>query len=554
MSLPSEKTDTATTDEAGSYSVESMNHLGLVAAMVDELGLVECIDQMMPQDFNQRTVSIGLAVKAMILMGLGYVQRTLYLTPQFFRGKALDRLLGPGILAEHLNDDILGRALDAIYTYGPTEWFGLIAAQAVKRLGLSTPIGHLDSTSLHTDGAYADSEADDDEPVIRVTHGYSRDHRPDLKQIVTQFICENQAGIPVFMKSLSGNSNDQTDFRATIKTHIEGLKEGVGLKYLVADSALYTAETLQQLGGFGWISRVPETLTLAREMTLAVASDLACNPEPLSYRAVCVTHAGIRQRWLIVHTHAARQRAKKTLRKQHLTLSEAESKAFKHLQGKTFACEADATAALQAFCQTLKLTEVHEPQIIASPRRKRGRPGKNQTPATYDYLIQGTLSCPIERYQHKLLRKSCFIVATNELDQAALPDERLLECYKKDQQKVERGFRFLKDPVFLSSTLFLKTPRRIMALMAIMTLCLLVYAAVQWRVRQALQQSQQTYPDQKGKPNPRPTARWVFQSFIDISVLHVSSLKTFVLGLTPAQKALLTLLGDRYVALYANSG
>ena len=74
-----------------------MNHLGLVAAMVDELGLVECIDPMMPQDFNQRTVSIGLAVKAMILMGLGYVQRTLYLTPQFFRGKALDRLPGPGI-------------------------------------------------------------------------------------------------------------------------------------------------------------------------------------------------------------------------------------------------------------------------------------------------------------------------------------------------------------------------------------------------------------------------------------------------------------------------
>jgi transposase len=96
--------------------------------------------------------------------------------------------------------------------------------------------GHLDSTSLHTDGAYAGSDADDDEPVIRVTHGYSRDHRPDLKQIVTRFICENQAGIPVFMKSLSGNSNDQTDFRVTVKTHIEGLKEGNGLKRPSASS------------------------------------------------------------------------------------------------------------------------------------------------------------------------------------------------------------------------------------------------------------------------------------------------------------------------------
>ena len=70
---------------------------------------------------------------------------------------------------------------------------------------------------------------------------------------------------------------------------------------------------------------------------------------------------------------------------------------------------------------------------------------------------------------------------------------------------------------------------------------------------EALQHSQQTCPDQKGKPNPRPTARRVFQSFIDISVLHVSSLKSFVVGLTTAPKALLTLLGDRYVT-FANSG
>ena len=81
MSQPSKKTDTATTDEAGSYSVESMNHLALVAAMVDELvGLVECIDPMMPQALNQRTVSIGLAVNPKILMYLNNVKRTLYLT------------------------------------------------------------------------------------------------------------------------------------------------------------------------------------------------------------------------------------------------------------------------------------------------------------------------------------------------------------------------------------------------------------------------------------------------------------------------------------------
>jgi len=70
--------------------------------MVDELGLVEKIDAMIPQDLGQRHVSVGMAVKAMILIGLGFVQRALYLTPDFFRGKPVERLLGPGITAEML--------------------------------------------------------------------------------------------------------------------------------------------------------------------------------------------------------------------------------------------------------------------------------------------------------------------------------------------------------------------------------------------------------------------------------------------------------------------
>jgi transposase len=78
---------------------------------------------------------------------------------------------------------------------------------------------------------------------------------------------------------------------------------------------------------------------------------------------------------------------------------------------------------------------------------------------------------------------------------------------------IERGFRFLKDPLFMASTLYLKSPKRIMALMMVMTLCLLVYAALEYRIRQALQQHDQTFPNQKGQPTRTPTARWVFQFF-----------------------------------------
>nr|MDU9044255.1 IS1634 family transposase [Candidatus Electrothrix aestuarii] len=130
------------------------------------------------------------------------------------------------------------------------------------------PFRPLDSTSFHTDGSYQDNGSEEEDGVVRITKGYSRDHRPDLNQIVLQLICERQAGIPLLMKPLSGNSSDKTDFRKTIQAHIDQLKNDFILKYLVADSALYTAETLRELSRILWISRVPETLALSGKLSM----------------------------------------------------------------------------------------------------------------------------------------------------------------------------------------------------------------------------------------------------------------------------------------------
>jgi transposase len=85
----------------------------------------------------------------------------------------------------------------------------------------------------------------------------------------------------------------------------------------------------------------------------------------------------------------------------------------------------------------------------------------------------------------------------------------LLEAYQ-GQQHVERGFRFLKSPEFLAASLYLKKPERIMALLMVMTVCLLVYAALEHRIRRALHEQGATCPNQKGKRIQTPTARWVF--------------------------------------------
>jgi transposase len=202
------------------YSSKQLDHLGLVAGMCDELGIAELIDKLIPQDTEKRKVSVGQAVKAMILNGLGFANRALYLTELFFRDKPVDRLIGEGIEAEHLNDDTLGRTLDVLYTAGVNKVYSPIALSVVKQLELQCRFGHMDSTSFHVDGNYNSDEAPEN-GVIHITKGYSRDHRPDLNQLTLQLLAEGQAGIPLLMQTLNGNNSDKESFRETCTEPVE---------------------------------------------------------------------------------------------------------------------------------------------------------------------------------------------------------------------------------------------------------------------------------------------------------------------------------------------
>jgi transposase len=93
-----------------------------------------------------------------------------------------------------------------------------------------------------------------------------------------------------------------------------------------------------------------------------------------------------------------------------------------------------------------------------------------------------------------------------------LSDEDLLREYKA-QQSTERGFRFLKDPLFFTSSVFLKSPQRVAALAMVMGLCLLVYSLGQRKLRQTLSQSKQSLKNQLKQPTQTPTLRWIFQGF-----------------------------------------
>src|SRR5215218_1745448 len=277
--------------------VQDIDHLGIVAGIVDEIGLVEEIDRLLGVH-PQEHVSCGQAVKAMILNGLGFVSAPLYLFEQFFVGKATEHLIAEGIEPEHLNDDRLGRVLDKLFEADLTRVFVGVAMKAARRFGISPRSVHLDATSLHVHGEYVEEE--DELAAIRLTHGYSRDHRPDLKQFVVDLMCAGgEGGVPLFFRVAEGNGADQAVFAGLLRD----FKAQVDLEPLfVADSALYAAEQLPSLSRLRWLCRVPATLGEARRL-LAETPEEAFTESSLEgyhlYEAKS-DYARVRQRWLVV--------------------------------------------------------------------------------------------------------------------------------------------------------------------------------------------------------------------------------------------------------------
>src|SRR6059058_3026203 len=129
--------------ESIEYQTERLDHLGIVAGVCREAGIAAWLDAQ--AGANRRDVSVGTAVVAMILNGLGFANRQLYLVPQYFANKPVEHLLGEGITADMLNDDCLGRTLDWIYEHDPTTLFAGIALEARKRFDIKAQQLHIET-------------------------------------------------------------------------------------------------------------------------------------------------------------------------------------------------------------------------------------------------------------------------------------------------------------------------------------------------------------------------------------------------------------------------
>lgn len=136
-----------------------------------------------------------------------------------------------------INDDRLRRTLDALFDSGCDSIFASVASEAAFRFGVSQKFRHLDSTSMQVHGAY------EEEGFQLITFGYSKDHRPDLKQFMIYLMSSQDGDVPLLAKTVAGNSSDKTLFQERLKELQEQIREGEDA-YFIADSALYTQKTI----------------------------------------------------------------------------------------------------------------------------------------------------------------------------------------------------------------------------------------------------------------------------------------------------------------------
>ena len=537
--------------------IKRLDHLGIVAGVIDDLKIVEDIDNIFPtHDYNE--ISYGEAVKGMIMNGLGFSNRALSLSPQFFENIPVELLFREGVKPEHFNRHKLSRTLDKCFEFGCESLFSKIAYNACEIENVEKKFNSTDTTNYSLSGSYDTSYDDenDDSPVpVNITYGHSKAHRPDLKQVAQEIMVTQDGGIPILCKILDGNAADTRVFKERTSALIDEFKKSKTPKYLIADCKLYTKANADFLNQIPFITLIPGALSRRKELIVQCLSENHWIKIDDNYQYVShdITHNEIDQRWLVFYSNAAKLRVEKTIIKKIAKEKESLKKQFFHFQASRFECKPDAEKALIKALKNLKYHQKDSVEFIEHKNHKRkGRPKKEMIADKIKYQVKVTVKEDQKKIDAVIDQKSCFVLTTN-IQEKELSDLDVLSCYK-GQSHVERGFRFLKDPLFFTSSFFLDKPSRIEALLMVMTLALLVYSIAQRRMRNSMKKLNQSIPNQIKVPTATPTLRWVFQCFEGVNTVQFKDeynyKELYMDGLTELRKRIVQYIGGATLHYY----
>ena len=521
-------------------------HLPTAAAYCRRLGLVEVVNDIVA---SQMDISPGIVVQAMVLDTLSG-RSPLYRIKEFLAGQDVELLVGEDLPAKAFSDINVGRSLDAIFKGGPTKIITELGVRATATFALDTTVPSYDTTSTSLWGDYRACEADSPPPGSVITRGHSKDHRPDLKQFMTELLCVDR-GVPIFGRNLDGNSSDKTSNNVVLSRISSIMAKhglGPGAFVYVADSAMVTEANLKAVGPNRFVSRLPATYNeCERAIIEAVDTDqwthlgrlaetvTGGNRPCAQYQAfeTAVTLYGSTYRAVVIHSSSHDKRRQKKYDKLLASSEKSLADALKKIPS-IYACEPDAR---RAAAQAEKLSDrLHNVCVSICPEevRKRGRPPKNATAPTrtrYKLVWEVTEDQAAVARLRELA--GCFVLLSNvPLEgEGAIDGGGLLRTYK-GQYGVESDFAFLKDPLVVNDV-FLKTPSRIDALGMVFIIALMVWRLRERSMRNYVENTGNLLPGWAGRLTDKPTSFMMTTAVAGIMVARIGSRRSL---LCPPQK------------------
>jgi transposase len=539
-----------------------VDHLPIVRYYAEKIGLVEVINRLVPSEMD---IKPGVVILGMVLDTLTG-RSPLYRLEEFIESLDTELLFGQPINPSDFNDDAVGRVLDKVFKTGTMKIFTELAKRAllVFRIDKSGRVHvHHDTTSVSVWGDYNLDRREDNPPPFLITHGHSKDHRPDLQQFLVSMLCVER-NIPIFGKLEDGNTSDKVVNNVILSSISKRMAEvglEAGASVYIADSAMITEENLKAMGDtLAFISRLPATYSeCGRVIAEAVKKDswdevgALAQTKPTAHRPAThykvyeseVVLYGKTYRAVVVHSSAHDQRRQKRIDRQLKKDRHALEVKCTRMEKEEYFCQPDAEAAAE---QLRKMsTDCYQVQVSVEerPRYKRGRPGKEGLREIKEirYGLRATVEENMEAVSIRRQEAGCFVLVSNIARQGegAYDTRSILESYK-EQHGIEQNFSFLKDPVIVNS-LFLDKPERIEALGLVLLIALLIWRLMERSLRQYTESGDKTLIGWNNRPTDRPTSFMMITKFTGITVIKMAGQRRLQRPLSSAQKGYLAALG-----------
>lgn len=531
------------------------DHLPVIAAFCRRIDLIETINRIVPTEME---VSVGVIVQGMVLDTLSG-RSPLYRLADFFEHQDAELLLGQEVELTSFNDTTVARAMDAVFDVGAEKVFSAVAFKASCEFSLDNRHVHFDTTSVNVWGEYDQCSADSNS--INITYGYSKDHRPDLKQFLIKMLCVGR-NIPILGSCEDGNKSDKkinNTLLSDISKHMakHGLEPGAFV--YIADSAMVTEDNLTKIGDNLFLTRLPFSYNETSRVVSEAVSENAweevgvLNQTPTTRKRpaalYCVTEKEVvlhqkNYRAIVVHSSAHDKRRTKRIEREIQASEQVLNKLISQEKKQEFYCRADAETAACRLCKSE--TELHS--IAVSIEEKvcyaQGRPpkGGKKKVASVRYTLKACLEEKAEQLKRRREEAGCFVLLTNVPHQGEMAETgaELLQAYK-EQYGVERNFSFLKDPLIVND-MFLKKPERLEVLGAVLLMALLVWNLIEHCLRQHIKEYSVVLPGWDKKPTQRPTAFMMSTKFLGLTVVSVSGVRRLASVITDTQQRYLIAL------------